>query len=325
MKLQILRAVSLAASCLPAEVSTQAGTALTELAKSPLWLRPQSAHPKAATPLRCVAAVQNLAAMRSVFRIPHSAFRVGFTLIELLVVIAIIAILASMLLPALSRAKAKGQSIACLNNLKQLQLAWIMYADDHNDAMVPNKSTVSGSGTDPLAWRANPGSWVVGNPQLDGSATNIEGGVLFPYAKAIGVYKCLADRAYTVRGPKAPHNRSYMLSVALNGTDTLDPVNVPVKNKVNQIVNPPPSGAFAFLDASERHINGCDFALYLDQNWWDIPGDRHDVGVNLSFVDGHVEHHRWRFPKSNKSIGTPAHGNEDLQDLRWLQDRLVKR
>jgi prepilin-type processing-associated H-X9-DG protein len=69
-------------------------------------------------------------------------------------------------------------------------------------------------------------------------------------------------------------------------------------------------------------INGCDFALYWDSSWYDIPADRHNMGVNLSFVDGHVEHHRWRYPKANKSCVSSAQGKDDLQDLRWLQEWL---
>jgi prepilin-type N-terminal cleavage/methylation domain-containing protein len=100
----------------------------------------------------------------------------AFTVIELLVVIVIIAILAAVLLPGLSRAKAKPQSIACLNNLKELQLAWIVYTDDNNQLLPANQLFV---GTGPRS--SPPGCWVLGNAQMDLTISNITNGVLFPY------------------------------------------------------------------------------------------------------------------------------------------------
>ena len=249
---------------------------------------------------------------------PRTLVVPGFTLIELLVVIAIIAILAGMLLPALAKAKGKAQSIACVSNLKQLQLAWIMYADDHSGLTCPNKS--DGGTGDPLSWWGSRGSWVLGNPQLHSSPTNIESGVLFPYTKALGIYKCPGDRSLTVGQTKEPRNRSYALQIFLNGSP---PLNGKTRTRLAEIVNP--ATVFGFLDVSERMINGCDFAVYWDATWWDIPGDRHSFGLALSFLDGHAELHRWRVPKLKKNIGTPAQGNVDLQDLRWLQERLPEK
>src|SRR5258708_4927559 len=112
--------------------------------------------------------------MKSRLNIQNSGGLFGFTLIELLVVITIIAIVAAMLLPALVKARAHGQAASCINNLKQLQTAWFMYAQDNNDAL-PLNMTVSGG---PIVL-AGPGSWVLGNAQYDTTITNLQGGVLY--------------------------------------------------------------------------------------------------------------------------------------------------
>ncbi len=254
----------------------------------------------------------------------------AFTLIELLVVIAVIAILAGLLLPALSRAKrakAKGQAIKCLSHVKhvkQLHLSWIMYADENNDAICPNEL----AGDHLLSFGGAPGSWVLGNAMRDSSPSNITGGVLFTYAGADGIYHCPADRSLTITSPKIPRNRSYVLKAYLSGTVTPEPFQ---RTKLSRIINPPPSQVFGFLDASERFIFAPYFYVEVlespgGKEWWDVPGDRHNRGLNLSFVDGHAEYHRWRFPKAQKKTASSLfERKDDLQDLRWVQARVPDR
>src|SRR5947207_12949144 len=136
----------------------------------------------------------------------------AFTLIELLVVIAIIAVLASMLLPALAKAKAKSLQTKCLNNLKQLQVCYVMYADDNNEVLPLNHAVPDRSLKD---------SWVVGDAKRDTSTSNIEAGVLFKYNSSIAIYRCPGDKSRTLPSGSqklgVPRTRSYAIDYALSG------------------------------------------------------------------------------------------------------------
>ncbi len=259
----------------------------------------------------------------------------AFTLIELLVVIAIIAILAAMLLPALAKAKASGQSSGCLSNLKQLQLGFLMYADDNQDRQPPE---VAQGGTSLTAIHNLPGSWVVGNARTDTNTANIQAGVIYPYVNGAGVYHCPADKAVVDSYPGLPRTRSYSrdgwvrapedhYDAAPDGT-VIGSIQFPWgPYKVSQHRLPPPSSVFVFIDEHEQSINAGMFIINQPawvsgspDDWLSLAADRHSQGCNLSFLDGHVEHWHWKAPKVYHGYGAPASSPGDTNDLRRLRE-----
>lgn len=231
---------------------------------------------------------------------PKSTPRVrrGFTLIELLVVIAIIAILASILLPSMARAKTKAQQIACLNNYRQLQLCWLMYTDDHQDALPPN-STTSGQGRE--GWVATGQTWITGNAYTDPSTLNIENGVLFSYNRSAKIYKCPSDRSTVRDQGRIPRVRSVSMNAYMN--DNPDPRDFTCWHKLSEIKNPAPSRASVFIDEHEGSIENARFVITQPgvRNWVDHPGLRHGNAGVLSFADGHAELWKWLEPTTHSA------------------------
>ena len=215
----------------------------------------------------------------------------GFTLIELLVVIAIIAILASLLLPALGSAKGKAHQISCMNNYRQLQFCWQMYVDDNNGHL-PHNASLSGSSR--AKWAATKQTWIVGNAWSDTNADNIRNGVLFKYNDSVNIYKCPSDTSTVRDQGKIPRFRSVAMNMHMN--------HIPLASdrtswhKYSEIVDPPPSEAFVFIDEHEGSIDNARFTVTQRHEWrWiDFPATRHNDGCVLSFADGHSELWKWK-------------------------------
>ena len=235
---------------------------------------------------------------------------VAFTLIELLVVIAIIAILAAVLLPVLSGAKAKAYHVACISNLKQLTLAWLLYIDDHEGNLPPNEAT---------SIESLPGSWVLGSSPNDVDDLKIKAGVLFPYTPNSRVYKCPADKSTVVGQPHLPRFRTYSMVHYLGYDGYGNSLT-----RFAQIRSPSPESAFVFIDEDEKSNDNGGFGIlrYPDNRWVNLPSDRHGRMGTLSFADGHASKIRWRAAKLFIYYGQPVSGEEDLKDLRSLQEVL---
>jgi prepilin-type N-terminal cleavage/methylation domain-containing protein/prepilin-type processing-associated H-X9-DG protein len=269
----------------------------------------------------------------------------GFTLIELLVVIAIIAILAGLLLPALTQAKAKARGLQCLNNQRELSVAWRMYVEDNNDVLPFASEDPANPATYGYAWVTGTMDFDPNNRANWDPDVGVKKSILWSYCgKSLAIWKCPSDHSVVVVNRVAkPRVRTMSMNLYLGGWGGTDGGWGPAVSdyqiymRYSDLIDPGPAGTFLFTDMREDSIDmgnfGVNMAGWPDKpahyGFWDLPGFYHLGSGSFAFADGHSEFKRWLDPRTTPPIkpgvGYPDRFNSpNNPDIGWLQDHATR-
>ena len=273
----------------------------------------------------------------------------GFTLIELLTVVAIIAVLAAILLPALSKARARSQGIFCLNNTRQLTLAWLLYADEHEGMLPYNLLMKPTSVRTNLNWVNNVMTWDLSSDNTN--LATLTGASLGPYVSGMtGIFHCPSDQALSAMQSAAgwlQRIRSYSMNAMVGNAGDSSASGTNVNNpgyrqffKMAQI--PRPTEIFVFLD---EHPDSIDDGYFLNKDapppggvygstpdkWLNLPASYHNRSTAFSYADGHASLHHWLKSTTirpsaphaaNLPIPIPVSPADEVADFDWMMEHM---